>query len=579
MINIFDDKYLDFVEIIFNLVKVKKDFHLLLLLFPPKKIEWYIAILLIKKLQYKYLDLYEEPFIKEQCPHFFDDSVELLYISDNISKNIEEFIDELHKKKSDDLIYEIYMRFLDKHRFISIKAENEVVQFMLDRNKQRNEKKECNLFSYLFKKCPNSKNIIISYIKEYQIEEDQFFLVETSENIKIISELLINNFFNSEDVLLRDFFNESQNIFNKLKDKIENYNIKYNVIKNFFADDESKIVLYKRLLIIYLMNNTLAKEKFELLSKSFYTINEIINDLEILIEDTKFFFNNNNNIDIQKVEELIETIKNSCLNYCLNNPEIIRYTQLIKETKERIPKKSSLIYNEIYKRVKELYPNDDCKCLNEADFKLNKFIPFLISEIKNNINVELKNIIQSLQMDEKTINNEINTLMKIFHIDNNNYKKKMTDTLLCLKYREKIIKILSAFKIIIEKTGVKKEFFSSLIDVLLSYLQKQEIVNTIQMSLNFLKKYSIDIFDEDDNFINLLIKLSDNEIIELLCDTSEETYQTDTGSNDGDYQEKCAFIQILKDKESIKEMRDKDLIKIIKDKINSIRVYSFLYGD
>jgi hypothetical protein len=460
------------------------------------------------------------------------------------------------------------MRYILGYNFRSNKAENRVVNFILEKNKEKNKIIEGHIFILLLERCPKSKEILIKNIKEYQIEENNFFSLTHSENANFVFGLIMNDYFNSEDLLLNDFINETKNILNKLKEKVENYNIIYKEIEHFYTDEQSLVDLTKRLLIIYLLDDAKANEKLQLISERFYKAREIINDLENLINDIQFFFNNNENIDIKKIKELIEKIKNNNLNFCQNNQEILGYSQLIKDAKERITKKNSLIYMEIYKRVKKLYPYDDCKCLDEANDKLNKFKPYLINEIKENINGELKNIIKSIKFNEEELNEEINCLLKIFNIENNKYKNKLKDSILCIKYREKIIKLLSSIKIIIEKTKIKKEFLSNIINIILSYLQKQEIVKTIQFSINILKNYSIDIFDENDTFNNLLIKLSYSDI-ELLYDINEEEYEKRRKKNDIDYEEKYKFLKLFKDKKSITKLKEKELVIIMKGQLNS----------
>ena len=60
--------------------------------------------------------------------------------------------------------------------------------------------------------------------------------------------------------------------------------------------------------------------------------------------------------------------------------------------------------------------------------------------------------------------------MKILNLENKNDKNKLINSILSLKYKEKIIKLVSSLKNIIEITKVKKDIFSSLLQTILSYL-------------------------------------------------------------------------------------------------------------
>lgn len=193
-------------------------------------------------------------------------------------------------------------------------------------------------------------------------------------------------------------------------------------------------------------------------------------------------------------------------------------------------------------------------------------------QIKDNVNEDLINIIKSLELNEVIINNEVDNLMKIFMLENMDDKNKLTNSILSLKYKEKIIKLISSLKNIFEITKVKKGIFSNLLNIIKSYLEKQQIVCTIQFSINILKSYSIDIFDENDNFNNILTKLSDYETVQILYNTTEEEYKKKMEEiNDKDYEENYKFIKIFKDKDEITKMKDKELLEKIKGELSDIK--------
>ncbi len=565
----FDNKYIEFADSIFELVKSSEDFYLLFILLPVKKLKFVHAKHLIKELQKKYLQLYN-PYIKEQCPYFLEDSVELLNLSDDISGNIEFFLsDQFQNKVPTYLIYKIYIAFLENHKNITKATENKVVCSLLNLNYEYDK---IFLLTYLLERCPNSKNKIIQHFENYNLKEEEFFRLENSDSINLFQKLLNGDLFDSKDESLKNYITYNKNILNNLKNKIENYNIIYEEIKPFFVKKETELILKNRLLIIYLMNENKSSEKFKLISNRFYEEESIINDLELFIEDIKFFFTRRQNNYIVKAKQLIENIKKNNLNYCQNNQDIKEYLDLISDAKERNPKRNSLIYNEIYKKQKEKGIYYDYALIEKADSKLRELEPYLMCQIKDNVNEDLINIIKSLELNEVIINNEVDNLMKIFNLENMDDKNKLTNSILSLKYSEKIIKLISSLKNIFEITKVKKGIFSNLLNIIKSYLDKQQIVCTIQFSINILKSYSIDIFDENDNFNNILIKLSNYETVQILYNTTEEDYKKKRGEiNDKDYEENYKFIKIFKDKDEITKMKDKELFEKIKGELSDIK--------
>lgn len=213
-------------------------------------------------------------------------------------------------------------------------------------------------------------------------------------------------------------------------------------------------------------------------------------------------------------------------------------------------------------------------------------------QIKDNVNEDLINIIKSLELNEVIINNEVDNLMKIFMLENMDDKNKLTNSILSLKYKEKIIKLISSLKNIFEITKVKKGIFSNLLNIIKSYLEKQQIVCTIQFSINILKSYSIDIFDENDNFIQLMIKFGEYpESIKFLFNINKSNIEKQkqffrNKENINILDVIFEFVNNIGDMDKRKNMMDKDLIIKFKDEaykntniINEIKSFISLYGD
>ena len=419
---------------------------------------------------------------------------------------------------------------------------------------------------------PNSKRQIISSFTKYKLQEKDIFSLEESENMKLIHGLLSTDFFNSKDEFAVEYKESNEKILNQIKNRIDNYDIKYNEIQHFFQDKKSELAFKNRLLIIYLMDDELSNEKYLLIKECFQEVTEEINDLKLLIKDNNFFFKNSKNIDVNKVNQLIENIERNNLNYIKSNQEIKDYKNKIIEAKIRSSKQNSLIYMGIYNKEKEK-ENDDNKCLENSNNKFNQYKSYLTFININNIDPELKQIIQSLKLSEDAIKKEADNLMLLYNIEDKNEKKKIINSIICLSYKEAIIKLISSIKNIIEITKVKKEALSNLIETILLYLQKNEIVSTIQFCMKILKIYSINIFEEN-NFNKILIKFYGHpEYITFLFGiTLEDIKKKREKITDNKLIENFnkieKFVKILENKEEIAQMKDKDLIKKIREGIN-----------
>ena len=569
---IYGEEYLKFADKIIHLVNHIKDFGLLfqLLNIPELNKKNKIGDLLIE-LQKHYISLLKT-YKKEDCPNFVNDSSELINYTDKLGYNIKPFLsDKLEIYLSEELVYEIYMEFLTKHKNISKNAENQIVHFILNR---KNETIKSYLLLYLLERCPNSKEQIILNFSKYELKKVDIFAKEESENIKLIHGLLSNDYYFAEDKLLEEYTEKNQILLDKIIEDIDNYNIIYNEIKHFFDDKKSELAFKKRLLIIYLLDDEMPTEKFKLISERFYEIKNHINELNLLIEDKNFYFKNSNNIDINKINDLIKKIEESNLNFCKNNDEIEKYSSLVNDAKGRTTKRKSIVYKEIYNKEKEKAKYDDNKCLENSNEKFEQFKLFLTCQKIDNLDEEFKEIINSLNLSEEEIYEEVDNLMIIFNLDDSNKKKKITNALISLFYRNKILKLIASIKNIIEITKAKKEYLSNIIDTINSYLEKNEIISTIQFSINLLKIFSINIFDENSKFNQILIKLSKHpEYISFLLNITLEDLEKirekikDKKINNN-FNEIIQFVKIFENKDEISKMKDKELIKKIHNEIN-----------
>ena len=574
-INIFGEEYLIFVKKIISLIKHMNNFNKLFIILNIKEIQLpknYTDIF-FTLIQNAYKNLFQKTYNKETCPNFIDDSEKLIYYTDLKGNNIEEFLLELNNLLSENLIYEIYLKILAKHKTVSIKTENNIVNFLLKRNSDNN--KESYILLYLIERCPKSKSQIFRYFEEFNLNGNEILNYEESENIKLIRGLLNNDMYDKGNKLIANYINHNNLVLNDIKKRIEENTVLYNEIENFFINKKSEKILFNRLLIINLMNNNEAEKQMKSLRENFYKAKEIINNLVTLLEDKNFFFKNSKIDEIKNLNELIEKIKNNTINYYQNNNEINIYLKQNNEINERIYIRRSLIYLAIYNK-KKLLLNDENKCLEETNKKLNEFKPFLIGEKINNINKELQEIIKSLKLNKEIINQEVNELIFIFKINDNNYKNKIFNSIFCIYYKENILKIVYSIKNIIEISKAKKDSLYNLLNTIILYLEKNEIVDTVQLSIKLLKVYSIDVLDENDNLIKLFKQLNEsNEIFQLLLGILDDNIQEYNKLKNNlkniifeDFEKIFKFIKIFEDKNKISQMKDKEFIKKIKEEIN-----------
>ena len=572
---IYGEGYLRFAKKIIDLIKNVNDLGLLYELLNIFELNKSNDDLLIM-VQNHYIDLYnsiKETYKNEDYPNFIIDSANLVYFSDKFGKNIEIFLcEKVEKNLKEELINDIYCKVLSQYSKKSKAAENQIVHFFLN---QKKGKVQSYFLLYLLDICKNSKDQILSHFINYRLTKEDIFSIKESENIKLLHHLLtLTGGQYLKDKLLSKYIESNENFIDEITHDIDNYTIKYKDIKHFFADKKSEIIFKDKLLIIYLLDGELQEEKFQLISERFHKATDYIKDFKLLIEDQKFYFENSNNIDINTINGLILKIEENDLNFCENNEEIKGYDPIIKDAKERTIKRKSDIYKAIYEKERGNYPNNDKKCLDNSNTKFEKYKLYLTCQKIDHLDEEFKEIIKSLNFNDEKINKEVDNLMEIFGRKDISTKNKLTNSLFSISYRNQIIKLLSSVKKIIEITKAKREYLSNLIDTIFFYLEKSEIISTIQFSIQILKIYSINILDQNSKFNRILIKLFDHpeSIRFLLGVTLEDLKKLKEKIKDNkiinNINQIIQFVQIFEKKDEISKMKDKELIKKIQKEIN-----------
>ena len=572
----FKENQNDFSIKVSNIVKSIKDFQILFkLLYLEENIsDKEILCKYIIFLQNRYVSLFQSTYSKENCPNFVDDSVTLINYSEKYEVDVELFMNnQLMKILPQNLIYEIYYKYIEKYDNIQRKVQKILTMFLITYPENQNMD-----ILLLFKKCNEFPSLISPIFNRYLIQYNEMFLLEESINVKMLKEILKSEFFENKNFF--DYKNYNIFLMEAIKSKIEEKEIIFDDINKFFVNENNKNILNERLLMIYLMNKNESEKTMNLISQEYHKVNEEIKNLELAIDDKKYFFKNTSGVDkdIQKIQNLIKTIKNSALNYCEKNKNIIDdYLSDFPIIKVRAIKKTSIIFTEIYKKEKENKSLNDFEYLNNSEEKLNKLINYLVNR-NEKIDKDLTNIFLSLKFDSDAIDSEVNVLKSLYHEEKDddiiNINSKMADSLTFIYCKVKLLKLIYSMINIIEITQVKKTTFFNLLNALVSNVEKCADISIITFTSKILRNYSIDIYEESDDYIRILIILNEcPECIKYLFNITYSDYekakQTLTNKTRISILEEIyKFIENLRNKSTFASMEDKELIKRIKKESN-----------
>ena len=566
----------DFAIKVCNIIKSIKDLNILFkLLYLEENISNKdIVCNYIIFIQNRYAILFPKTYSKENCPNFIDDSATLINYSEKYEADAELFLkNHLMKILPTNLIYEIFYKYIKTYDNIKEQVQKIIAMFMTTYTEDQNMD-----ILLLFKKCNCYQSLISPIFNRYLIQYNEIFLLEESNNVKLLKEILKSDLFENKNFI--DYNNYNKFLMQAIKSKIEEKEILYDDINKFFMNENNKKILNERLLIICLMDKNDAEAKMNLITQEFQKVNEEIKNLELVIDDKKYFFKNTNGVDkdIEQIQNIIKTIKNSALNYCEKNKNIIdEYLSDIISIKEREIKKASILFREIYKKEKENKALDDSTCLNNSEEKLDKIIKYLVNR-NEKIDKDLTNIFLLLKFDSDSIDSEVNILKSLYHEEQEddiiNINSKMADSLTFIYCKVKLLKLIYSMINIIEFTQAKKTTFFNLLHALEANVEKCSDISVITFTSKILRNYSVDIYEEEDDYIRILIILSEcPECIKYLFNITYNDYekakQTLTNKTRINIlKEIYKFIENLRNKNPFPSMQDKELIKKIKQEAN-----------
>ena len=467
----------------------------------------------------------------------------------------------------------------------------------------------------VMKSCPE----LISYIFDnhnlnhhYNIKKEDFFNLEETDSLKLFKAFLDENYIENSEYKNTSYIKNALKTIKELSCNIEKgEKIKYEDINQFSeAKGKKKIInnkLYERLKLIALNKEKKYIYYKDKIDKYFQKINEILEVLNLINEYFKEFFPDCQNEDIKKIREVINNIKEG---------ERKKYEEFIyneynrckanfyDNAKRLSEKKKSIIFQDYFKKFRNFLVKGNTKREKKKDIQKSKEL--IINEIEKKFD-NMKNIlaeggIKNLEKEDlkiflsaikgknkEEITKEIDRLIKIF--GNNLGEKEKSERSgdwMTLSRKEDIKNIAIAISNFIKNLGVKPGNLSTIIQEIITNLERSDDSATIENSINELKKQEIDLVNEKlPDYINILLKLNEKpESIDFLIKANMEKCQhlrllvgemenEFLNANDIEDFEKCVkcvdFKMKLGDENSFKDMSDSEIIKLFKSRIEDIQ--------
>ena len=378
-----------------------------------------------------------------------------------------------------------------------------IFNFFTDRNREGRFSAE-SFVTLLILSDKYFSQFFLNQMNNMIVNENDFYQKEETPNF-----LLFKLFFEKCGDIINEgklsdgtYYIQSLDMKNKMKQHFTNLTIKYDILSNLLADNDS---LYKKIFVIFDEEEERAKEIHEIIKNA---IKECINKFEtfeIILDYLNTFFS-------IKKKELINLIKNS-LNklkqstvYEIKNLEESKFINYegfnlneLKEQSKNIKYKNSLFFMSIYKKISDEMPEkseDDIFKESIEDYKnsLTSIIrqkdtkePFFgIKYVKD----LFMKIVQNNNMEKEIefIENEFAELGQDDYI-----KNELLNDLINFSYKDKVVKLLKGIIYFIETYNKIKEVQST--NFLTDFKSMYKILNTNEVSGEEIKK-AIDLLNK-----------------------------------------------------------------------------------
>ena len=462
-----------FFSIILEQIEFYKDFKSIFEIFPIKYINQNLAFEINRKvndIKYTLLDEKEENY-----ELLFDVFTSIIKVNEYNNLDLNYIVKLIQFNY--ELTAKYYFHILkDKNMTFTVNnIKNIIINFFIDRNREGKISAE-SFITLLLLSDKHFSQVLLNQMNTMIATEIDFYQKEETPKF-----LLFKLFFEKCGDLIIDgkladgtYLVQSLDIKNKMKDNFFNYKIKYDLLSNLLADENS---FYKKLFVVFDEEEKTSKQIHEKIKGAIQECLTKFETFEKILDYLNTFYSNTKKDLINSIKNSLNTLKQWRVNEILKLDEknFIRYKgfnlEELKEQSKNLKYKNSLFFMDIYRRKIE---NEILEKLEDDIFKES------IVMYKDS----LTRIINQKETKEPFFNIKyVNEFMAI--IQNNNMDKEIEF-------------ILNEFAELGRDDYIKKELLNDLIN----FSNKTKVVKLVQGIIYFLTAYNKIKEIQNTNFLN-----------------------------------------------------------------------------
>ena len=522
-----NENYQDLISKLFENSKNIKEFHIVFKLFHDIKNGVINNELFPKKSRENSFHILRKMLIKNKynifnIKEFLDLFLDIIDMAYEIYREIDRIFEALEYNYSNNIISDLYIKLLnEKYIILNNKYDfvvNHCIEYLTNSRNINTKKKS---YIYLLKHMPSNeiKSKVLNQLESKIINTEEIFDYKFSENLKLLSQIIKNNYFSDKYFSEIPYIKNTLKILNGMKNKIINEEIYYKDTHKIMELYNNKNLI-ERLDIIYLYSNKKNLKNIEdKLIERIKIIDNFIKYLNDANDYFKTFYPKKHNKNIKKIDEILEKKNKLYLREYYDIMKDLKYLDNYKnDIYDLLNKKKSKFYFQLFTNIRDDPKNETMteeEKINQTDNSFDK-IETLFTNF-DNIDIPFFSELVKVLKTKKDLYNEINLLKELFNIDNDSSIDSKVENLYLIQQKEENIFKLENLLTLINKlkcnpTKLTQGLESNLNHLKQDNLRVQDFID-INKNINELKIPII----EKEKYYNVLNELMEKkEVLDFL---------------------------------------------------------------
>ena len=305
LVNNNNTKY-SLMRIIFDKIEIFKDFGIIFKLIPNHLFDNIIA----NDLEIRFKKIFYSNFNLNSCVNVFNDIYKTIEIFISVNYPLSDFLRFIEETKNlqNKMISKLYLKLIeDKNLNNNKELKNFALNYLIGKNMINDIKSINSIVEIISSNNNNYTQYLLNVIKNYKINEDDFFNPNMLNKFKLYAIIYSKFFYNYYQL---DYFKSSNISLSRIYNNIYKLELNYKQF-NYLIDEINKDYFKEKLMVFNCMMNQVDEDIkiYEFIIKTKERFNNINKQLSKLENFLKAFFDNHEKNALNQIKKLNSFIK------------------------------------------------------------------------------------------------------------------------------------------------------------------------------------------------------------------------------------------------------------------------------